>query len=138
MKKDFNDALKKNTAFDGFSISQTEEEREAQKASDTTTTFSPTITIPDQVAEPNNFNFDLEQQIKSFQIPAPALATEPNKPKKQRRISLYMEEGELLSNLDAYCQVHGISKNKLIVKMIEQYLTEERMQKVRQSLAALE
>ena len=137
MKKDFNDALKKNSAFDGFAISQTEEEREAQKASDATTTFSPPITIPAQVAEPSNFNFDLEH-LKSFQIPAPALATKPNKPKKQRRISLYMEEGELLSNLDAYCQVHGISKNKLIVKMIEQYLTEERMQKVRQSLAALE
>lgn len=120
VKKDFNDALKKNTAFDGFSISQTEEEREAQKASDTiATASSPPTTSP----SPD---------------PAPAQAAEPNKPKKQRRISLYMEEGELLSNLDAYCQVHGISKNKLIVKMIEQYLTEERMQKVRQSLAALE
>ena len=48
-----------------------------------------------------------------------------------------MEEGELLSNLDAYCQVHGVSKNKFIIQLIEQYLTDERMQKVRQSLDAL-
>ena len=49
-----------------------------------------------------------------------------------------MDDDELFNNLDTYCQVHGISKNKLVIKLLEEYLTEERMQKVRNSLAALE
>lgn len=110
MKKDFNAALQ-NSAFDGFSISQTEEERAAEKENTNTNDVAPA-----------------KAQKKD---------TEPEKPKKQRRISLYMEEGELLSNLDDYCQVHGVSKNKFIIQLIEDYLTDERMQKVRQSLDAL-
>ena len=57
--------------------------------------------------------------------------------KKQHRISLYMEEGELLKNLNNYCQVHGVSKNKFIIGLIEDFLTVERMNKVKQSLDAL-
>ena len=110
MKKDFNAALQ-NSAFDGFSISQTEEEREAEKVSTDSNNVAP-----------------VKKQTEKV---------EPEKSKKKRRISLYMEEGELLSNLDAYCQVHGVSKNKFIIQLIEQYLTDERMQKVRQSLDAL-
>lgn len=109
MKKDFNAALQQNTNFDGFPISQTEEEREVKKGSSSSARSA-------------------SLHIKT---------TSPEKNKKQRRISLYMEEGELLNNLDAYCQVYGISKNKFIVQLIEEYLTDKRMQKVRQSLAAL-
>ena len=111
MKKDFNKALKKPTHFDGISISQTEEEREAQRDKSTHP-----LTQKQILVNTNN----------------------PTQTKKQRRISLYMEEGNLLDNLDSYCQVHGISKNKFIIKIIEEYLTEERMKKVRQSLEALQ
>ena len=110
--KNFEDALKQNNAFDGFAISQTEEERAAQKATD----------VP---ATP-----------KTATAQNPAAETE--KPDKTRRISVYMNNDELFNNLDMYCQVYGISKNKLIYKLLEEYLTEERMQKVRNSLAALE
>lgn len=106
MKKDFNAALQNSSAFDGFSISQTEEEREA-------------------VA------------VTSFP-PRPLSSKERTNEKKIRRISLYLEDGELLENLNAYCRVHGISKNKLILRMIKEYLTPERMDKVRMSLEALE
>ena len=116
MKKNFKDALKQNTAFDGFAISQTEEERAAQKATD----------VP---AAP---------KTAPAQKPATDTATETAKSKKMRRISIYMDDDNLFNNLDIYCQVHGISKNKLIIKLLEEHLTEERMQKVRNSLAALE
>ena len=112
VKKDFNAALKQNNAFDGFAISQTEEERAAQKMADIPPAPQPT--------------------------PAQNPAAETEKPKKMRRISIYMDDDELFNNLDTYCQVHGISKNKLVIKLLEEYLTEERMQKVRNSLAALE
>ena len=65
MKKDFNAALQ-NSAFDGFSISQTEEEREAEKVSTDSNNVAP-----------------VKKQTEKV---------EPEKSKKQRRISLYMEE----------------------------------------------
>lgn len=116
MKKDFNAALKQNNAFDGFAISQTEEERAAQKNS----------------ADP------AATKTARTKKPVADTVTEPEKPKKIRRVSIYMDDDELFNNLDIYCQVHGISKNKLVIKLLEEYLTEERMQKVRNSLAALE
>jgi len=106
VKKNFNAALKQN-AFDGFTISQTEEERAAQKGN----------AVPAATQKP---------------------AKENETPKKMRRISIYMDNDELFNNLDIYCQVYGISKNKLVIKLLEEHLTEERMQKVRNSLAALE
>lgn len=109
MKKNFNDALQ-HTAFDGFSISQTEDEREVKRE-------------PSAVAVPSD---------------APDKSILPDKEKKQHRISLYMDEGELLNNLNAYCRVYGISKNKFIIQLIEESLTDERMEKVRKSLAALD
>ena len=116
MKKDFNAALKQNNAFDGFAISQTEEERAAQKATDVLAT----------------------PQTASTQKPATDIATEAEKPKKMRRVSIYMDDNELFNNLDIYCQMHGISKNKLVIKLLKEYLTKERMQKVRNSLAELD
>ena len=116
MKKDFNAALQQNNAFDGFAISQTEEERAAQKGAD--------VPAAPQTAPAQKTTTDI--------------ATETEKSKKMRRISIYMDDDKLFNNLDMYCQVHGISKNKLVIKLLQEYLTEERMQKVRNSLAALE
>ena len=116
VKKDFNAALKQNNAFDGFAISQTEEERAAQKGAD--------VPAAPQTAPAQKTTTDI--------------ATETEKSKKMRRISIYMDDDKLFNNLDMYCQVHGISKNKLVIKLLQEYLTEERMQKVRNSLAALE
>ncbi len=101
MKKNFDAVLKQNPAFDGISISQTEEERETNAL--------------------NSNNYQDNSKII----------------KKQHRISLYMEEGDLLRNLNAYCQVHGVSKNKFIIGLIEDFLTVERMNKVKKSLEAL-
>ena len=116
MKKDFNAALKQNNAFDGFAISQTEEERAAQKGAD--------VPAAPQTAPAQKTTTDI--------------ATETEKCKKIRSISIYMDDDKLFNNLDMYCQVHGISKNKLVIKLLQEYLTEERMQKVRNSLAALD
>jgi hypothetical protein len=116
VKKDFNAALKQNNAFDGFAISQTEEERAAQKGAD--------VPAAPQTAPAQKTTTDI--------------ATETEKSKKMRRISIYMDDDKLFNNLDMYCQVHGISKNKLVIKLLQEYLTEERMQKVRNSLAALD
>ena len=91
MKKDFNAALKQNNAFDGFAISQTEEERAAQKGAD--------VPAAPQTAPAQKTTTDI--------------ATETEKSKKMRRISIYMDDDKLFNNLDMYCQVHGISKNKL-------------------------